>query len=48
MLTPKLHILRCKTRGDAHRAIALIVAGSVHPEKLHFETSRLEKAGCGY
>ena len=42
-----LHDIRRLTQGDDHWAIALIVADSVHPEKLHFVTSRLEKAGGG-
>lgn len=42
-----LHDIRRLTRGDDRWAIALIAADSVHPEKLHFVTSRLEKAGGG-
>lgn len=39
--------IRRLTHGDDHWTVALIVADSVHPEKLHFVTSRLENAGGG-
>lgn len=39
--------IRRLTKGDDRWAIALIVADSVHPEKLHFVTARLENVGEG-
>lgn len=39
--------IRRLTRGDDRWAAALIAADSVHPEKLHFITSRLENIGGG-
>ena len=39
--------IRRLTRGRDRWAVALIASDSVHPEKLHFVTSRLEKAGGG-
>lgn len=42
-----MHDIRRLTRGGDRWAITLIAADPVHPQKLHFVTLRLEKAGGG-